>query len=178
MRHAGPTRRELGVRTAFNLLGPLTNPAGVTRQLIGVARPEHTELLARSLSALGVERAWVVHGAGGLDELSTLGHTKVSELNAGAVNTFYVHPADAGLPLGDRAALAGGAASDNADMVRRLLEGEAGPRRDIVVFNTAAALLVAGRVGTLRDGVAMAARSIDDGRARRVLERLCEVCGR
>jgi len=178
MRHAGPTRRELGVRTAFNLLGPLTNPAGVTRQLIGVSRPEHTELLARSLNGLGVERAWVVHGAGGLDELSTLGHTKVSELRAGSVNTFYVHPHDAGLPLAERASLAGGAASDNADMVRRLLDGEPGPRRDIVTLNAAAALLVAGRVGTLREGVAMAAESIDSGRARDVLARLCQVCGR
>lgn len=178
MKHAGPTRRELGVRTAFNLLGPLTNPAGVTRQLIGVSRPEHTELLARSLSALGVERAWVVHGAGGLDELSTLGHTKVSELRAGAVNTFYVHPSDAGLPLATREALAGGSAADNAGMVRRLLDGESGPRRDIVLLNAAAALLVANRVSTLRDGVAMAANSIDAGRARGVLQRLCEVCGR
>ncbi|HEX5070394.1 MAG TPA: anthranilate phosphoribosyltransferase [Vicinamibacterales bacterium] len=178
MRHAGPTRRELGVRTAFNLLGPLTNPARVTRQLIGVSRPEHTELLARSLGALGVERAWVVHGAGGLDELSTLGHTKVSELRAGAVNTFYVHPSDAGLPLAERTALAGGSAAENAEMVRRLLAGEPGPRRDIVQFNAAAALLVAGRVSTLRDGVAMAARSIDDGRARQVVERLCAVCGK
>jgi anthranilate phosphoribosyltransferase len=178
MRHAGPTRRELGVRTAFNLLGPLTNPARVTRQLIGVSRPEHTELLARSLHALGVERAWVVHGAGGLDELSTLGHTKVSELRAGAVNTFYVHPSDAGLPIAERPALSGGSAADNADMVRRLLDGETGPRRDIVLLNAAAALLVAGRVNALRDGVTMAAQSIDGGRARRVLERLCEVCGK
>lgn len=178
MRYAGPTRRELGVRTAFNLLGPLTNPAGVSRQLIGVSRPEHTELLARSLGALGVERAWVVHGAGGLDELSTLGHTKVSELRAGAVNTFYVHPADAGLPLTDRAGLAGATAADNAEMVRRLLDGEAGPRRDIVLFNAAAALLIAGRAASLKEGVALASDSIDSGRARAALARLCEVCGR
>ena len=102
MRHAGPTRRELGVRTAFNLLGPLTNPAGARRQLVGVSRPEHTELVARTLGLLGAERAWVVHGAGGLDEISTLGHTKVSELRDGTVNTFYVHPADVGLPLATR----------------------------------------------------------------------------
>ena len=98
MRHAGPTRRELGVRTAFNLLGPLTNPAGARRQIVGVSRPEHTALIARALGALGAERAWVVHGAGGLDELSTLGHTKVSELKDGTVNTFYVHPFDVSLP--------------------------------------------------------------------------------
>ena len=98
MRHARPTRRDLGVRTAFNLLGPLTNPAGATRQLVGVPRPELTELMARSLMLLGSERAWVVHGADGIDEISTAGYTKVSEVPDGAVNTFYLHPGDVGLP--------------------------------------------------------------------------------
>jgi anthranilate phosphoribosyltransferase len=98
MRHAAPTRRELGVRTAFNLLGPLTNPAGAKRQLVGVPRPELTELVARSLAQLGAERAWVVHGADGLDEISTTGYTKVSECRDGSVNTFYLHPGDVGLP--------------------------------------------------------------------------------
>jgi anthranilate phosphoribosyltransferase len=135
-------------------------------------------LLARSLNALGVERAWVVHGAGGLDELSTLGHSKVSELHAGTVNTFYVHPADAGLPLTQKSTLLGGDAPANAEIVRRLLDGEAGPRRDIVLFNAAAALLIAGRAATLRDGVQMAADSLASGRARAALERLCEVCRR
>ena len=176
MRHAGPTRRELGVRTAFNLLGPLTNPAGASRQLVGVARPEHTELVARSLGSLGSERAWVVHGAGGLDEISTIGHTKVSELRAGTVNTFYVHPADAGLPLADRSALAGGTAAENAAMIERLLDGEHGPRLDVVLLNAAAALLVAGRVGDLREGVAVASEGISSGRARGVLDRLRQVC--
>src|SRR3954469_18322737 len=97
MKHAGPTRRELGIRTAFNLLGPLTNPAGAARQLVGVPRPELTELVARSLAQLGAERAWVVHGADGLDEISTTGYTKVSECRDGAVNTFYLHPGDVGL---------------------------------------------------------------------------------
>ncbi len=176
MKHAGPTRRELGVRTAFNLLGPLTNPAGARRQLIGVSRPEHTELVARSLGALGADRAWVVHGAGGLDEISTLGHTKVSELSAGTVNTFYVHPADAGLPIGLRAGLAGGTAAENAVMIERLLDGERGPRRDVVLLNAGAALLVAGRVATVADGVTAAAASVDTGRARAALDRLREVC--
>src|SRR4029079_3254963 len=153
MRHAGPTRRELGVRTAFNLLGPLTNPAGATRQVVGVARPEHTELVARTLGALGTERAWVVHGAGGLDELSTLGHTKVSELRNGTVNTFYVHPADVGLRRATLPDLAGGTAAENAEMVGRLLDGELGPRRDIVLLNAGAALLVAGVADSLQDGV-------------------------
>jgi anthranilate phosphoribosyltransferase len=178
MRHAGPTRKELGVRTAFNLLGPLTNPAGARRQLIGVSRPEHTELVARTLGALGADRAWVVHGAGGLDEISTLGHTKVSELRAGTVNTFYVHPDDAGLPLADRTALAGGSAAENAGMIERLLDGETGPRRDVVLFNAGAALLVAGAATSIADGVTRAAESVDRGQARAVLARLREVCGR
>ncbi len=178
MRHAGPTRRALGVRTAFNLLGPLTNPAGARRQIIGVARPEHTELLARTLGALGTDRAWVVHGAGGLDELSTLGHTKVSELRQGAVNTFYVHPADVGLTPAAAAGLKGGTASENAALIERLLEGEPGPRRDIVLLNAGAALLVAGKAESLADGLRRAGESIDSGRARGVLARLREVCGR
>jgi anthranilate phosphoribosyltransferase len=180
MRHAGPTRRELGVRTAFNLLGPLTNPAGASRQLVGVSRPEHTELVARTLGSLGADRAWVVHGAGGIDEISTMGHTKVSELRAGTVNTFYVHPADAGLPVSERSALAGGTAAENAAMVERLLDGETGPRRDVVLLNAlnaAGALLVAGRVGDLKDGVALAADAIASGRARAALTGLKEACG-
>lgn len=172
MRHAAVPRRELGVRTAFNLLGPLTNPAGARRQVVGVSRPEHTELVARTLAALGTTRAWVVHGAGGLDEISTLGHTKVSEVRDGTVNTFYVHPADVGLPVATREALAGGTAEENAELVRRLLEGEPGPRRDIVLLNAAAALLVAGRAATLGEGLTLAARSIDDGAAAGALDRL------
>jgi anthranilate phosphoribosyltransferase len=178
MRHAGPTRRELGVRTAFNLLGPLTNPAGARRQVIGVSRPEHTELLARTLGALGTERAWVVHGAGGLDELSTLGHTKVSELRDGMVNTFYVHPADVGLPVSSIGDLTGGTAGDNAQIVERLLDDEPGPRRDIVVLNAAAALFVAGREPSLRAAVAAARDSISSGRARQVLAVLRKACGK
>jgi anthranilate phosphoribosyltransferase len=172
MRHAGPTRREMGVRTAFNLLGPLTNPAGARRQIVGVSRPEHTALLARALGALGAERAWVVHGAGGLDELSTLGHTKVSELKDGTVNTFYVHPFDVSLPQASIGDLAGGTAADNAALIERLLDGERGPRRDIVLLNAAAGLLIAGRVASLAEGVAVAADSLDRGSAKRVLDDL------
>ena len=175
MRHAGPTRKELGVRTAFNLIGPLCNPAGARRQVVGVSRPEHTELMARTLGLLGTERAWVVHGAGGLDELSTLGHTKVSEFHQGTVNTFYVHPADVGLRVGRVADLAGGDASENAGLVRALLAGEPGPRRDIVLFNAGAALLVAGVASSLTDGIARAAVSIDSGHAARALDRLREI---
>lgn len=175
MRHAGPTRKELGVRTAFNLLGPLTNPAGAARQLVGVPRPELTELVARSLALLGSERAWVVHGADGLDEISTTGYTKVSEVRDGAVNTFYVHPSDFGMPKASPAALAGGDAGDNADIARRVLAGEPGPARDIVLTNAAASLLIAGQAATIRDGVALAAHALDDGGAAAVLNRLVEV---
>jgi anthranilate phosphoribosyltransferase len=178
MRHAGPTRRELGVRTAFNLLGPLTNPAGARRQLVGVSRPEHTELVARSLGLLGAERAWVVHGAGGLDELSTLGHSKVSEWRHGAVNTFYVHPADVGLPVATRADLAGGTAAENAAMIEAVLDGATGPHRDIVCLNAGAALLVAGHATSLAEGVMQAAACLDDGRAQAALWTLRERCGR
>ena len=178
MRHAGPTRKELGVRTAFNLLGPMTNPAGASRQLVGVSRPEHTELLARTLGDLGAKRAWVVHGAGGLDEISTSGHTKVSEYIGDSVNSFYVHPADAGLPIASTQDLAGGSAADNAAMIERVLAGERGPRRDIVLLNAGAALLIAGEAAAIKDGVARAAQSIDTGAAKGALARLREICGR
>jgi anthranilate phosphoribosyltransferase len=178
MRHAASTRRDLGVRTAFNLLGPLTNPAGARRQLVGVSRPEHTELVARTLGLLGTERAWVVHGAGGLDEISTLGHTKVSELRAGMVNTFYVHPADVGLTTSNITALAGGTAAENAAAIESVLGGETGPRRDVVLLNAGAALLVAGRAGSLGEGVECARDSLASGRARAALDQLRSLCGR
>jgi anthranilate phosphoribosyltransferase len=175
MRHAAPTRKELGVRTAFNLLGPLTNPAGAARQLVGVPRPELTELVARSLVLLGSERAWVVHGADGLDEISTTGYTKVSECRDGAVNTFYIHPADFGLPKAASKQLLGGEASDNAAIARRILQGERGAAREIVLLNAAASLLIAGRVQTIAEGIERAAQAIDGGEAARVLERLVSV---
>ncbi|HYM25253.1 MAG TPA: anthranilate phosphoribosyltransferase, partial [Vicinamibacterales bacterium] len=129
MRHAGPVRRELGVRTAFNLLGPLTNPAGASRQIVGVPRPEFTELMARALLLLGARRAWVVHGADGIDEITTTGYTKVSECRDGAVNTFYIHPADVGLPKAPAGALLGGDAHENARIVESILNGARGPPR-------------------------------------------------
>lgn len=178
MRHAGPTRRELGVRTAFNLLGPLTNPAGARRQLVGVSRPELTELVARTLGQLGAERAWVVHGADGLDEISTTGYTKVSESIDGAVRTFYLHPADVGVPSATVADLAGGSAVDNAALLVQLLDGERGPRRNIVVVNAGASLLIAGKVPSLRDGMTMAEAAIDSGRARATLTAFQAACGK
>jgi anthranilate phosphoribosyltransferase len=169
-RHASPVRTELRMRTAFNLLGPLTNPARPTHQLVGVPRPDLTELLARALASLGSERAWVVHGAGGLDELSTIGHSKVSECRGGAVRTFYVHPSDFGLATATLEQLKGGDAAANAAIARRVLAGDAGPARDVVLMNAAAALLVAGRVPTLRDGLGEAAAAVDRGDAARRLD--------
>ncbi len=170
MKHAGAARRALGVRTAFNLLGPLTNPAGASRQLVGVPRPELTELLARSLLLLGSDRAWVVHGADGIDEISTTGYTKVSECRDGSVNTFYLHPADVGLPKAAPEALKGGDAAENAGIIGRVLAGEPGAPRDIVLLNAGAALFVAGAAGSVGDGMARAASAIDRGDARRTLD--------
>jgi anthranilate phosphoribosyltransferase len=172
MRHAAPTRKELGIRTAFNLLGPLTNPAGATRQLVGVPRPELTELVARSLGLLGTERAWVVHGADGLDEISTTGYTKISEVREGQVNTFYLHPSDIGIPKASAEGLKGGDAAENARIAESVLAGERGAPRDIVVLNAAAGLLVSGAASSLTGGVAMAADALDSGRAAATLAEL------
>lgn len=172
MKHAAQTRRDLGIRTAFNLLGPLTNPAGARRQLVGVPRSELTELLARSLLLLGSERAWVVHGADGIDELSTTGYTKVAECREGTVNTFYVHPADFGMSKSTPADLKGGDAAENARIVRAVLEGKPGPARDVVLLNAGAALFIAGRAATVRDGITRAAAAIDSGAARDTLDKM------
>jgi anthranilate phosphoribosyltransferase len=175
MRHAAQTRKELGVRTAFNLLGPLTNPAGASRQLVGVPRPELTELIARSLGLLGSERAWVVHGADGLDEISTTGYTKVSESRGGSVNTFYLHPSDVRLRKASPAELRGGGAEDNARITRGILAGVPGAPRDIVLLNAAASLFIAGAAASLADGLLRAADAIDSGRAAAVLDLLVRV---
>ncbi|HEY7792159.1 MAG TPA: anthranilate phosphoribosyltransferase [Vicinamibacterales bacterium] len=178
MKHAAAARREMGIRTAFNLLGPLTNPAGARRQLVGVPRPELTELVARALLLLGAERAWVVHGADGLDEISTTGYTKVSECQGGTVRTFYVHPADFGLGKVPVAALMGGAATENAAIVRDVLAGASGPARDIVVLNAGASLLIAGAVTSIVGGMARAAAAIDSGAASATLARMAEISQR
>jgi anthranilate phosphoribosyltransferase len=176
-RHAVGPRKELGVRTCFNLLGPLTNPARPVAQVVGVPRPPLAEFLARCLQRLGVRRAWVVHGAG-LDEMSLCGPTHVAALQDGTVRTFTVSPADAGLDPCEPAALRGGDAQANAAIARSVLDGKPGPARDVVVFNAAAALVLAGRAGTLREGVALAGRAIDEGRAAAVLEKAREVAAR
>lgn len=175
MKHAAQARRDLGVRTAFNLLGPLTNPARPTRQIVGVPKPDLTELIARSLSLLGSERAWVVHGADGLDELSTTGYTKVSECRNNAVQTFYVHPADFGLAKASPDALKGGDATANAAIIHSVLDGAKGHARDVVLLNTGAARFIAGQADTVRAGIAQAAAAIDSGAARQVLARLVAV---
>jgi anthranilate phosphoribosyltransferase len=172
MKHAGPTRRDLGIRTAFNLLGPLTNPAGATRQIVGVPRAELTATIARTLRLLGSTRAWVVHGADGIDEISTTGYTKVSECREGAVSTFYVHPADFGLPKAAPGDLRGGDAAANAAIIHRVLGGETGAPRDVVLLNAGAALFVAGRAPTIVDGIRAAADAIDAGLARATLDRM------
>jgi anthranilate phosphoribosyltransferase len=174
MKHAGPTRREMGVRTAFNLLGPLTNPAGATRQVVGVPRADLTDLLARSLRLLGSVRAWVVHGADGIDEISTTGHTKVSECRNGSVHTFFIHPSDFGIRKAAPGELRGGDAAQNAAIVRRLLDGEKGAPRDVVVLNAGAALFVTERATSVKDGIAMAASAIDSGAARATLGSMIE----
>jgi len=165
MKHAGPTRRELGIRTVFNLLGPLTNPAGATRQIVGVPRSELTEPIARALMLLGSARAWVVHGADGIDEISTTGHTKVSECRDGAVNTFYIHPSDFGVSKASPDELRGGDAVQNAGIIRHVFSGQRGAHRDVVVFNAGAALFVAGKVSSLDDGIRAAEAAIESGAA-------------
>jgi anthranilate phosphoribosyltransferase len=174
MKHAGPTRRELGIRTAFNLLGPLTNPAGASRQIVGVPRSELTDLLARALLMLGSTRAWVVHGADGIDEISTTGYTKVSECRDGAVHTFYVHPADFGFEKATPDDLKGGDAAANADIVLAVLAGRRGAPRDVVLLNAGAALFVAGRAESVSAGVTLAAAAVDAGSARATLDRMVQ----
>jgi anthranilate phosphoribosyltransferase len=172
LRHAAGPRREIGVRTVFNVLGPLTNPAGATRQLLGVYADELVRPIAEVLRQLGSERAWVVHGRDGLDELTVLGKSHVAELADGAILEFEVDPASLGLAHQDRSALAGGDAAANAERVRAVLGGEKGAARDVVVLNTAGALVVAGVARTLEDGVAQAARAIDSGKAQAKLEEM------
>jgi anthranilate phosphoribosyltransferase len=174
MRHVSPIRQELGFRTVFNLLGPLSNPAGAQRQVLGVFDARWVEPLARVLGALGAERAWVVHGQG-LDEITTTGETQVAEWRGDGVRLFNVTPEAVGLPRATLADLAGGDPAANAEAIRALLSGSAGPYRDIVLLNAAAALLVGGAVETLRDGVALAGAVIDNGRAAAALDRLVAI---
>jgi anthranilate phosphoribosyltransferase len=174
MRHVGPTRVELGTRTIFNLLGPLSNPAGAKRQLVGVFAPHWVRPMAEVLGKLGSERAWVVHGSG-FDELTTAGTSRIAALEDGVVTEIELTPEEAGLKRVDVAALKGGEPAENAAAMRALLRGETGPIRDIVLLNAGAALLVAGKGADLRQGMALAAHSIDSGSAGAVLARLVEI---
>jgi anthranilate phosphoribosyltransferase len=173
-RHVGPVRRELGVPTAFNLLGPMANPAGVRRQVIGVADPDVAELMVHTLAARGSTHSWVVHGSG-LDELTTTGPSTVIELRDGVITRHDVDPTRYGLDRAEPQDLVGGTPEVNADAVRRVLAGEMGAHRDIVVLNAGAALVVGGRVGDLGEGIAAARDSIDSGRAASALDRLVSV---
>jgi anthranilate phosphoribosyltransferase len=165
MKHVGPIRAELGVRTLFNFIGPLTNPAGVTHQLLGVGDGRRLEVMAEVLAMLGTQGAWVVHGHGGLDEVSLSGPTRVAELRAGKLRTFELQPADFGVATAELNALRGGVAAENAAIARAILSGERGAKRDAVVVNAAAALCAAGVVDSPAEGARRAAAALDDGRA-------------
>ena len=176
-RYVVPVRRALGVRTIFNLLGPLTNPAGANRQLIGVADPAFVELVAAALARLGARRALIVSSLDGLDEMSTSANTRVVEVRETGLRSYEVSPEDVGLRRSALSAVAGGSARDNAEVVRRVLAGERGPHRDIAVLNAGAAIYVGADEGTLEEGVRAAEAAIDDGRAAAVLERLVAFTG-
>lgn len=165
MKYAAVPRRELGLRTIFNILGPLTNPASPQGQVLGVYNPDLTELMAKALGNLGAKRAYVVHGYPGLDEISLVGETKISELKDDIVRTFYLNPEDLGLSKVNMEDLRGGEALENAQLIVNLLQGNKGPARDIVLLNSAAALVVGGKAESLEDGIKIAADTIDAGSA-------------
>lgn len=175
MKHVGPSRVELGTRTIFNLLGPLSNPAGTTRQLVGVFARQWVAPLAQVLANLGCERAWVVHGSDGLDELTTTGPSYVAALEGGQIREFEITPQNVGLPVAPPGDLLGGDAQVNAVAMRDMLAGQTGAYRDIVLLNAAAALIVAEQATDLKSAVARAAEAVDSGAAAAVLERLVAV---
>jgi anthranilate phosphoribosyltransferase len=174
MRHVGPTRVELGTRTIFNLLGPLSNPAGVKRQLVGVFAPEWIEPVAETLKTLGTHRAWVVHGDG-YDEITTTGETRVAELADGEIRVFTLTPEAHGLKRYRKEELRGGDAAFNAAALRLMLNGAAGAYRDTVLMNAGAGLVVAGKAARLEDGIAAAKLAIDSGKAAKILDRLVAI---
>jgi anthranilate phosphoribosyltransferase len=175
MRHVGPTRAELGTRTIFNLMGPMSNPAGVKRQLLGVFSGDWLEPMAEVLRNLGTEHAWLVHGSDGLDEITTTGPTKVVELRHGAIRGFTIAPEDFGIARSEPAALKGGDASSNAQAIRALFDGVQGSYRDIVLLNAAAAFVIAERASDMPSGLKLAAEALDSGKAKRVLDDLVRV---
>ncbi len=175
MRHAGPVRREIGIRTVFNILGPLTNPAGAQSMLVGVAFPELSEQMAAVLNLLDTHHSIMVHGEGGLDEMTLSGDTSVWEVDGGKVSNWTLSVADTGLPVTPIAAVRGGDRAANAKTMRELLDGAGGPVRDYVLLNSAGVLLVGDLVSNIRDGVQMAAQAIDSGSAKDRMESMIEV---
>lgn len=175
MKHIAPVRADLGIKTIFNMLGPLSNPALVKRQLLGVFAAEWVKPFAEALRNLGSDSAWVVHGSDGMDELTTTGPSAVAELKNGEIRVFEVTPEEAGLKRASIQDLKGGDPAQNAAAIRRLLDGEAGAYRDIVLLNAAAALIVSGKASTLKEGAAIAAKAIDSGAARETLAKLVAV---
>jgi len=171
-RHAAPARKQIGVRTVFNLLGPLTNPAGAQAQVLGVFSEDVIDLVAATLAELGVERAFVVHGAGGLDEISLAGETMVAEVRGGGVRRFTVTPEEFGVARAPLESICGGTAAENAALIQRILKGESGPARDIVVVNAAAALVAAGAAADFREGAGLASFVISSGSAGKKLAAL------
>lgn len=175
-KYVGSVRVELGIRTMFNILGPLCNPAGVKRYLLGVYSKDWVKPMAEVLAKLGCEKAWVVHGADGLDELSTTGQNYVCEVNGSEIKELSISPEDAGLPLATLEQLKGGEASYNAERLKALLNGQKDAYRDIVLFGAAAALIIADKASDLKEGIRMAAESIDSGNALHALEELINIC--
>jgi anthranilate phosphoribosyltransferase len=175
MKHVAAARKELATRTVFNILGPLISPADVKRQVYGIFDPELTEKLAGVLKETGSVHAMVVHGMHGLDELSTLGETKISELKDGKITTYHIDPAQLGMDAAEDTDLKGGGPEENAEILRKILSGEKGPKRDIVVLNAAAVIYVGDKAKTLEEGIKMAQESIDSGKAKEKLEKLIEV---
>jgi len=178
MRNVGPTRGELGTRTIFNILGPLSNPASVKLQLIGCFSRDWIRPMAETLKTLGSTRVWVVHGSDGSDELTTTGISYVSALENDAITEFEIHPEEAGVPVADIADLKGGTPAENAAAIQRLLDGEKGAYRDISCYNAAVAMKIAGREDNLKTGVSIAGDAIDSGKGKAVLARLAEITNR
>ncbi len=175
MKYAGPVRQALGIRTVFNILGPLTNPAQAKRQIIGVFSESLTEKIALVLKELGTKHALVVHGAGGIDEISISGHTKVSELKNGKVKTYEINPEDFGFKKWDLNLVLGADAKTNAEIIKKIFDGEKGPQRDIVLLNSGAAIYISGLADSIQDGIKMAREAIDSGKAKKKLEELIRI---
>ena len=178
MKFAIGPRREIGIRSIFNILGPLSNPAGARYGVLGVYDRELAFTLAEAVATLGAKRLFVVHGLDGLDEITTTTATRIAEVNDGQVKTYEIKPSDFGIPTAAKKDLAGGEAAENADFIRKILSGERGPRRDIVLLNAAAAIVAGQKAKDLKEGIAAAAHSIDSGAAKQKLEKLAELTQR